>query len=298
MVDIVIVNWNSGAFLKNCIESIFVNDIDHITGTVFIIDNNSSDSSLEVILNNDKIKVIKNNENLGFAKACNQGFRLCDSKYVLLLNPDTELQNNTLNECEIFLNRNMEVDILGCQLLDGKENITKSCSRFPSPSGFFKDALGLSKLAPSIFKPGILMTDFDHKESRFVDQVMGAFMFMRTTIFQKVGYFDEQFFVYFEEVDFSKRLADMGGETYFNSDIKAIHIGEGTTKSVKAFRLYLSLQSRLKYARKHFSKMGFMSTWLTTIIIEPFTRFFFLFFRGKFKDSFSIIKAYKKLIFK
>ena len=298
MIDIVIVNWNSGDFLTHCVDSIFIKENLHLVGTVYIIDNNSKDDSLEKIQMHDKVKIISNSENLGFAKGCNQGFKKCDSGYILLLNPDAQLKSTTLADCITFLETKSEVDILGCQLLNEEGEVGASCSRFPSPSGFLKDALGLSKLAPKLFKPGILMTEFDHKVSCFVDQLMGAFMFMRTSIFQKVGYFDEQFFVYFEEVDFSKRLADMGGKSYFNSDIKAIHIGEGTTKSVKAFRLYLSLQSRLKYARKHFSKIGFLATWLTTFIVEPFTRFFFEFFRGKFKDSFSILKAYKLLVFK
>ena len=140
------------------------------------------------------------------------------------------------------------------------------------------------------------MIDFDYSVSNFVDQVMGAFMFMRTTIFNKVGYFDEQFFVYFEEVDFSKRLADIGGKSYFNSDIKAIHIGEGTTKSVKAFRLFLILQSRLKYARKHFSKFGYLITWGSTFLIEPFSRILFSVFKGKFNDATNVLKGYKLLL--
>ena len=130
--------------------------------------------------------------------------------------------------------------------------------------------MGLSKIAPKIFHPGVLMTDWDHKESRKVDQVMGAFMFMRNSIFEKLGYFDERFFVYYEELDFSKRLAQLGGTSFYNSDIKAIHIGGGTTNNVKTFRLFLNLSSRLQYAKKHFSFGGYSFVWFCTFFIESF----------------------------
>ena len=298
MTDIVIVNWNSGDYLNQCINSIFINENINLIGRVFIIDNDSSDTSLQKILPNNKIKVIKNKENVGFAKACNQGFRECTSSFILLLNPDAQLKNTTLGDCYNFLELHSEIDILGCQLLNEFGSITASCSRFPSPKGFLIDAIGLSKLFPSHFKPGILMTDWDHKDSRFVDQLMGAFMFMRRAIFEKVGYFDERFFVYFEEVDFSKRLKDLGGKSFFNSDINATHIGEGTTKSVKAYRLFLSLQSRLLYAKKHFTRMGIWMTWITTFLIEPVSRIIFLFLQGKFSEISSVVKGYFMLIMK
>jgi len=296
MIDIVIVNWNSRNYLKKCINSLFTTNNTFSINKVFIIDNNSTDSSLDSIIENDKIVIIRNKENIGFSKACNQGFKLCTSFFVLLLNPDTILFNNTLSDCILFMNERKEVDILGCQLLDDNGEISHSCSRFPSPFGIFKDLTGLSKIAPSVFKPGIIMVDWDHKESRFVDQVMGAFMFMRKSIFEKVGYFDEQFFVYYEEVDFSKRLSELGGKSFFNADIKAIHSGEGTTSSVKAFRLFLNLRSRLKYARKHFNFLGYHCVWLCTFFVEPFTRTIFLLFSGKIIEIPDSYKGYKLLL--
>ena len=296
MIDVVIINWNSGDYLQKCIQSIFSTDNRNFVAKVFIIDNNSADLSLQKIRLNDKIVIVKNKENRGFAKACNQGFKLCSAPYILLLNPDTQLLDTTLEDCIAFMIKKNDIDILGCQLLDDDGNIGYSCSRFPSAKGIFFDATGLSKIAPSIFKPGIIMTDWDHKESRFVDQVMGAFMFFRKSIFEKVGYFDEQFFVYYEEVDFSKRLAALGGKSFFDADIKAIHSGEGTTSSVKAFRLFLNLRSRLQYAKKHFKLSGYLLVWISTYFIEPFTRTFFLLLKGKTREISQVFKGYKLLI--
>ncbi len=295
MTDIVIINWNSADYLEKCINSIFTTNNKTFVETVFIVDNNSNDSSLERITPNNKIKIIRNNENLGFAKASNQGFKLSKAPFVLLLNPDTQLLNSTLEDCISFMEKKPEVDILGCRLLNDKGEISPSCARFPTPGKLFIDSIGLSNIFPSLFTRAILMTEWDHKTSRVVDQVMGAFMFMRHSVFEKVGYFDEQFFVYFEELDFSKRLSMIGGKSFFNANIKAIHSGEGTTSSVKAFRLFLNLKSRLQYAKKHFSSFGYASVWFTTFFIEPVSRSIFLISSGKANEISDVWKGYKLL---
>lgn len=296
MVDIVIINWNSNDYLEKCINSTFSTRNEYYINTIFVIDNNSTDSSISRIASNRRVRIIKNKVNVGFSKGCNQGFKLCTSPYILLLNPDTQLLDNTIANCVNFLNDNNKVDILGCQLLDDKGEITHSCSRFPTPLGILSDSFGLSKIVPSVFKPGIILTDWDHKESRFVDQVMGAFMFMRESIFDKIGFFDERFFVYYEEVDFSKRLSETGGRSFFNADIKAIHSGEGTTSSVKGFRLFLNLRSRLQYAKKHFNFPGYCCVWVSTFFIEPITRSLFLLFSGKINEIQDLYKGYRLLL--
>lgn len=296
MVDIVIVNWNSGDYLSKCIDSVFSKLNEEIVGQVFIIDNNSTDDSLEKIGTRDKMVIVRNTENKGFSKACNQGFKLCSASYILLLNPDTQLHNTTLKDCITFMDNHNDVAILGCQLLNDEGTITVSCTRFPTPVRYFYDAIGLSKLAPKVFVPALLMTDWDHTTSRHIDQVMGAFMFMRSSIFKKSGYFDERFFVYYEDLDFSKRVALAGGHSYFDFNIKATHSGGGTTENVKAFRLFLNLKSRLQYAKKYFSFPGYISVWLCTFCIEPITRNVLLLFQGKLNEMKQVIKGYILLI--
>ncbi|MEO8721660.1 MAG: glycosyltransferase family 2 protein [Ginsengibacter sp.] len=295
MIDIIIINWNSADYLEKCINSIFTTKNDVFVRTIFIIDNNSSDFSVEKIKVNDKIKIIRNKQNLGFAKACNQGFRLSKAPYLLLLNPDTQLLSSTLEDCITCMKENEDIDILGCRLIKENGEVTTSCSRFPTPSRFFFTSIGLSKIFPSIFPPAVLMTGWDHKSSRFVDQVMGAFMFMKQAIFKKIGYFDERFFVYFEELDFSKRLSESGGKTFFNTNISAIHSGEGTTKGVKAYRLFLNLRSRLQYSKKHFSTSGYLLVWIGTFFIEPLSRSFFLIASGKSEELKDLLNGYKLL---
>jgi N-acetylglucosaminyl-diphospho-decaprenol L-rhamnosyltransferase len=206
MVDIVIVNWNSGEYLKMCLTSIYKKENDHLVNKIIVVDNNSADLFPADIPNNSRLILIQNKKNEGFSKACNQGFQKCTADFVLLLNPDAMLLPKTLSDSIHFMNQYNDIDILGCCLLDDKGIRTKSCCRFPSPVRIFFDAAGLSKIAPKIFKPASIMTDWDHLQSSLVDMVIGAFMFMRKKVFEKNGYFDERFFVYYEEVDFSKRL--------------------------------------------------------------------------------------------
>lgn len=295
MVDIVIVNWNSGNFLKACVDSILSSLNEPLVQSIIVIDNYSADNSLKQLPQHNKIKVVVNNTNKGFAFAVNQGFKMCSATYCLLLNPDAQLLATTLQDCSEFMQQQPQVDILGCSLLDENGQVTVSCARFPTPFRFFTDAIGLSKWKPSVFKPALLMTDWDHRSSKKVNQVMGAFMFMRTNIFEKHGYFDERFFVYCEELDFSKRVADTGGITFFNHQITAVHSGKGTTENVKSFRLFLNLRSKIQYAREHFSFPGFVFTSVVIFIVEPLTRFVFLLFQGKLDDIKQMLKGYKML---
>ncbi len=296
MIDIIIVNWNSGEYLQRCIASILVPANEKLIGKVIIVDNNSADRSLEKIKSDSRIQVLKNAANEGFAKACNQGYAVSGSDYILFLNPDTVLFENTLSDCLNYIQSHSDVDVLGCQLIDDEGNITHSCARFPTPATIFNDASGLSKIAPGLFKPATLMTDWAHDSSRFVDQLTGAFMFMPSTVFKRIGFFDERFFVYFEELDFSLRLAKAGGKSYFHAAIKALHTGEGTTNKVKGYRLFLSLRSRLIYARKNFSLWGYGIVVLCTYFIEPFTRVFFLFLKHRTSEIKDLRQGYKLLL--
>jgi len=295
-VSIIIVNWNSGNWLYDCIES-----IKHFGGKsvkeVIVVDNASSDGSMDTI-SLDKITLIINPENLGFAKACNIGFKAATGNYCLLLNPDTRIFENTINLSVEFLEKNQQIDILGCRHVDKSGKTKVSCARFPKFSTFINDIFGLSKLAPDIFHPATLMTDWDHGESREVDQVMGAFMFMRKSIFDKHGFFDEQFFVYYEELDFSYRVKKNGGKIFYNADCSIYHKENGTTKNVPSFSLFLSIKSRLKFIRKHFPFYQFILLFFATITFEFLIRSLYSLFTGGWSGVKANFLGYKMLVTK
>jgi GT2 family glycosyltransferase len=295
-IDIVIVNWNSGDLLKKCVESILASDSIDSVSQILIVDNHSEDQSISMLPEHKSIKLILNQSNLGFAKACNQGFLKCRSDYVLLLNPDTLLFKETLRGCIDYMDEKPKTGIMGCQLLDEAGKITASCARFPRAIDFVIHGTGLSRLLPKVFRPATLMTDWNHEQSRMVDQVMGAFMFMRSNVFEHIGYFDERYFVYFEELDFSLRYKKAGGNIFFNTEVKAIHSGMGTTSKVKAFRLFLNVRSRLQYARKNFSFPGFVGVYLSTFSFEILSRFFLLVISGRFSEIKDLFRGYGMLL--
>ncbi len=254
LIDIVIVNWNAGDLLLNCVKSVLKSDLSEESFSVFVVDNNSSDSSVTPLENiSGNVHIIRSKENLGFGKACNLAAKRGNSKYILFLNPDTMVERITLSATLDFLEKNPHVTVLGCKHNDEIGKIRASCSRFPTFCHTINDIFGLSKILPGIFKPATLMTDWDHSESKFVDQVMGAFFLIRRIDFEKVDGFDEQFFIYYEDSDLARRIINNGGTIFYNAKISIFHKGMGTTEKIKARRLFYSLRSQFKYHKKYFN---------------------------------------------
>jgi len=273
-IDIIIVNWNSGSLLLSCIQSIIKYHA-NLVSSVIIVDNASIDSSLLAIDSLEclpfSLQVIRNQDNQGFGAACNQGANQSDSDFILFLNPDTRLFERSLSDPLSYIQdpNNQSVGIVGIQLLDEHSIVARSCARFPSPFGFLAHAIGLDKIFPSL---GHFMTEWIHDSTRQVDQVIGAFFFLRRSLFEQLKGFDERFFVYYEEVDFSYRAKKVGWQTIYLADSQAFHSGGGTTNKVKARRLFYVLRSRLLYADKHFSPVGFSLIFLEALLLEPLSR--------------------------
>ena len=251
-IDIIIVNYNSENKLLKNIYSILDSDYDDFH--LIIVDNGSTDNSLMNIPNDKRIKLLTNDSNVGFGKACNQGARNSTSKYILFLNPDTIVEKSTIRDSLDFLENNNQVTILGCRHYDENGNTRPSCSRFPTFFHSINDIIGLSKVLPKCFNSATLMTEWNHSESRFVDQVMGAFFLIRRIDFEKVDCFDEQFFVYYEDADLARKIVESGGSVFYNSEISIFHEGCGTTNKIKDIRLFYSLKSQLKFHKKYFKK--------------------------------------------
>jgi hypothetical protein len=176
-----------------------------------------------------------------------------------------------------------DVAIYGIQLLDDNKNIQKSCARFPTFLHFINRSLGLNKLNPTLF-PSYTMEEWNHKTTQEVDQVMGAFFMIRRDLFVQLKGFDERFFVYYEELDLSKRVNEIGFKTLFVSEAQAYHKGGGISQNVKAKRLFYNIRSRLLYAFKHFGLLEASFLMFFTLIIEPLTRSIFLLFRADFHE--------------
>ena len=292
-LDIIIVNWNSGILLEKCINALKLSLLKEETVlSIFIIDNASSDDSLIKITSDKNIMVIKNHINRGFAAASNQGLKVAKSEYVLLLNPDTEVNSYSIQSTIDFMKSNSDVSVMGCKHLDNLGNIQPSCSRFFSLKNFFNEVVGLTRLSSKQFHPATIMTDWNHKESRYVDQVMGAYMFIRRDILKEIDLLDERFFVYFEDMDLSLRVNRIGLKTYYNSDIQIYHKGCGTTEKIKATRLSYFLKSRIRYVFKNLNGLNAFLVLLITLFIEPFTRITYLLLKNRKEEIKEVIIGY------
>jgi GT2 family glycosyltransferase len=269
-IDVVIVNWNTGSFLYECILSLLNYGKDLIQD-IIVVDNHSSDDSLDKIQNIDGVILIENDKNYGFAKGCNIGANYSKSDFILFLNPDARIYVNTLAICLNFYQKkeNNNIGILGVKLEDEEGKINSRCSRFPSVSNIFSHALGLDRFFPSLSS---FMLEFDHESTRFVDQIIGAFFMVRKETYNQIGGFDERFFLYMDEVDFSFRAKQLGYKSIYLSEAKAFHHGEVSSSNVKDRRLFYSLRSRIQYSNKHFSKINLIFVIVLTLIIEPLAR--------------------------
>jgi len=287
-VDIIVVNWNAGHQLLACIHSIQQYGMPFVNRTI-VVDNGSTDGSEITVKNLPNVEVISAEQNLGFCKACNLGAKHAKSDYLLFLNPDATLYPNTLSQAMAFMQdpSNAHVGICGVQLLNESNHISRSCTRFPSAKGFVLHAIGLDLFLPKL---GHFMSEWNHSQTRQVDHVIGAFFLVRRTVFESLNGFDERYFVYLEDLDFSLRANKAGWQSFYLAHVQAFHAGGGTSNQVKARRLFYLLRSRILYAFKQFSFVGAVMVLLSTLFIEPVSRSIFALSRrswSTFKETWS-----------
>lgn len=283
-VDIVIVNWNAGDLLAACLGSLEAAVSDRVASVV-VVDNASTDGSADLETRTLPLHIVEAQSNLGFGRACNLGAARGTAEYLLFLNPDTEVERDTIESVARFMDcpENSSTAVTGIRLVGEDGQAQRHCARFPGWRNFVGEALGLSHVAPRIFPP-VIMREFDHDSSRAVDHVIGAFYFVRRKFFEQAGGFDESFFVYLEDLDLSRRIADLGGRRYFLAEVGAFHRGGGTSDAIKARRLSYATMGRLRYASKHLSAPAMAAVWLTTLLFEPFARSARALLRGSFAE--------------
>jgi len=275
-LDIIIVNWNTGTLLRDCLGSISqARTAGFRLERVVVVDNDSADGSTDGLehLSEQPISFLRNDVNQGFAAACNQGAAGTQADYLLFLNPDTRVFSDSLRHPLEFLEQkqNSTFGICGVRHVDDSGAFSTSCARFPTLRIFFGQMTGLSRLLPTWF-PSHLMLEAECLESREVDQIIGAFFLVRRTLFEALGGFDPRFFVYFEEVDFSLRAVQAGFRSYYLAATTVYHKGGGSSQQAKATRLFYSLRSRLLYGFKHYSFLDAFALALLTLTIEMAAR--------------------------
>lgn len=296
-LDIVIVNWNSGHYLSECLRSIARGRRDgFVLSRVVVVDNASTDSSADGLVFDLPLVLIRNKENRGFARACNQGAGNSRADLLLFLNPDMVLYGDALDRAVSSLARPdcSQVGICGIQLVDRDGAIDCGCARFPTPMDFLKGMLGLTQLCPKMF-PNHIMKGWDHLDSRRVDHVTGAFFLVRRPLFEAFHGFDERFFVYLEDLDFSYRAHWAGWSSYYLAEVQAFHQGGYTHERSDVTWIFHSLCSRLLYAFKHFPVAWAVILALGTFFLEPFLRLALALSKGSFHLIRDTVLGYLKL---
>lgn len=270
MVTVVIVNWNAGPQLRACVDSVLAG-AGGLVAECVVVDNGSRDGSAEGLAGAPGVRVVRAGRNLGFGRACNLGARAARGEYLLFLNPDARLYPETLPAVLAHFGGadGARFGVCGVQLVDETGRVARSCSRLPTLGRLLAQAVGLDRLAPSL---RCFMTEWDHADTREVEQVIGAFYLVRRSLFEQLDGFDERFFVYFEEVDFALRARRAGWPSLYFAGARAFHAGGGTTAQAKARRLFYHQRSRWQYARKHLTAPGAAAVLALTLAGEPVAR--------------------------
>lgn len=224
---------------------------------VFVVDNNSVDGSVQMVREKfPEVVLMANKENTGFSRANNQAMRIAKGEYILLLNPDTVVEENTFRKVVAFMDAHPDAGGLGVQMIDGKGNFLPESKRgLPTPSVAFYKIFGLSKLFPKSKTFGRYHLGYlDKNATHEVEILSGAFMLMRKAALDKVGLLDEDYFMYGEDIDLSYRIILGGYRNYYFHDTRIIHYKGESTKKSSVNYVFVFYRAMVIFARKHFSQ--------------------------------------------
>lgn len=221
-VSIIIVTYNNTQTIEPCLASI--KNQKKVEYQIIVVDNNSADDTVNKIKKYNLDCLVERKTNSGFAKAANDGARVASSSYLLFLNPDAELKDNAIWELLKTAEEDSQVGLVGGKFLSQKGKPMVSFGHFPSRKTEFFQKTRLAKIFPAgRYIPYTLFSKHLFKRSHRVDWVSGGFCLVRKDVFQEVGGFDENFFLYLEDVDLAKKIKERGYRIVFCSTAEAIH---------------------------------------------------------------------------
>ena len=255
-LSVVIVNYNVEYFLEQCLNSVLKarqkNNIE-----IFVVDNNSSDGSVEMVKQKfPNVILIANKDNRGFSSANNQAIKIAKGRNILLLNPDTVVEESTFNKVVGFMNSHDDCGGLGVRMVDGKGDFLPESKRgLPTPLVAFYKIFGLSSIFPKSKKFGAYHLGYlDEFEINQIDVLSGAFLCVSKSALEKVGLLDETFFMYGEDIDFSYRITQEGFKNYYFPETTIIHYKGESTKKSSINYVFVFYKAMVIFAEKHFSK--------------------------------------------
>ena len=256
LLSVIIVNYNVKYFLGICLKSV-EKAVAGVEAEIIVIDNASVDGSLDYLKPKfPLVKFVENKQNIGFGKANNQGLSISKGKYILFLNPDTIVAEDSLTDCLFFIDTTAKAGACGVRMIDGSGRFLPESKRgFPAPMTAFYKLSGLAAMFPRtrLFAKYYL-GHLPEKEKNEVDVLAGAFFLTSKKVLDEIGAFDEQFFMYGEDVDLSYRIQQAGYKNFYNPSTTIIHFkGESTKKgSLDYIRLFYRAMSI--FVKKHYGK--------------------------------------------
>lgn len=284
-VSIVIVSYNTKEFLNRCLKSIYKSDFKKIKFEVIVVDNASSDSTVQFVKKTfPKIKLIENKDNFGFSKACNQGVRDSSGRYLLFLNPDTEVNENTIPYMISFMGKNKDAGASTCFVKLPSGKLDDGAHRgFPTPWNSFSYFSGLSKLFPkSKLFSGYTLSHLDLTRTHEIDSAVGAFMMVRRSAGDDIRWWDEDYFFYGEDIDFCYKLKEKGWKIYFVPEVSVFH-HKGVSGGIKKNSNHISTADyqtkiiatnarfnamRIFYRKHYEEKYPKLLTWSVFLAVE------------------------------
>jgi len=279
-LSIVIVNWNVRDLLRRCLHSIISSlqlPTSNLQIEVIVVDNASSDGSVAMVEEEfPQVRLIANSENVGFTVSNNQGIAVSRGRYVLLLNPDTEIVGDALTTMVEYMDDHPQVGALGPQLLNPDGSIQSSRRRFPTLATAFLESTILQQWFPddAVLRRYYIL-DRPDDEVQELDWVTGACLLARREAIEEAGLLDEGFFMYSEELDWCRRIKAQGWKMVYLPTAKVIHHGAQSSEQVKSFQHIQFQRSKIRYFRKHHGswqaevlRLFILATYLYQLIVE------------------------------
>jgi GT2 family glycosyltransferase len=272
-IDVIVVCWNDKEKIATALDSVFaLGEVraDPSFARVVVSDNGSTDGSRDFIRERygDRVTIVENNANLGFAAACNRAFAHAVAPYVFLLNPDAELKDGALASIVAFMDAHPRAGIAGSRIFNYDGSIQPSCGEFDTWAGAFLRSSAWGEWPVfRRFANGASLRDFGYDRERRVDLAIGAALAIRRALIAEIGPFDERFFLYHEEVDFAKRAADAGWETWFVPASEAVHEGMGSAKG------QYSVEGRKQKSRRTYWIKHHGVVWYAALVVALVLRY-------------------------
>lgn len=258
-LSIIIGNYNTEKLLKRTLTSIYKNTR-NINFEIIVVDDGSVDKSVEMVKKEfPKIKIKKNLKNLGYSKTYNIGTKLSNSRYILHLNSDVSFtKDSSLNLIIKFMDQNPNIGISGCKVIKHDGSLDLPCRRaLPTIKNVLFQTTGLYKIFPKIKSLNYYLTYLPDDKIAKIECIMGAFMLIKKELIQEIGYLDERFFIYSEDIDYCYRAVKADWDIYYFPKIKVKHIHGGTTRQFKIKYLINFHKGMFLYYNKHFLKSNF-----------------------------------------